>query len=130
MGCGELARVYARQRRYKEAEHLARDTLLRLEESRGPEHPDTVHTMWKMAQLFELRNEIEKAVEMCATAVKRVDMRLTKQHPLGEIVYSYYSKLQKSLETSKDGSSNDAIISTSKEVCKTPSFKFSRSKTS
>lgn len=103
MGCGELARVFARQGRFEEAENLTHDTIQRLEQSRGLEHPDTVYALWKMAQLYELQDKIEKAIETCELAVERVNMRLTKLHPLGEKIDSHLCMLKNRLQPQGEG---------------------------
>ena len=98
MGCGELARVLARQRRFDEAEIMTRDTIERLEEFRGPEHPDTVYALWKMAKLYELQSNLEGAVKTCELALERANMRLTRSHPLGEEIYCYFHELTSRLQ--------------------------------
>jgi hypothetical protein len=82
MGCGELARVYARQHRFEEAEKLCLNTIQKLEKSRGHEHPDCVYALWKLGQLYELEGKIVKAADVCEIALQRASIRLTKQHPL------------------------------------------------
>jgi tetratricopeptide (TPR) repeat protein len=129
MGCGELTRVYSRQRRYEEANKLAHDTLRRLEESRGPDHPDTVTILHGIAQHYERFNELEKAVDICAIAVERVDTRLTKRHPLGEAVYSYHSLLKGRLRSSKESQPGDTINTTSIETIGKLKLRIPRSRT-
>jgi tetratricopeptide (TPR) repeat protein len=82
MGCGELSRVYARQGRLDEAEKLSVETIALVEKSRGAAHPDYVFGLWKLAQLYELKGEMSKAISTCESALERVDMRLTRRHPL------------------------------------------------
>jgi hypothetical protein len=97
MGCGALARVYARQGRYDEAEELTLDTIRRFENSRGHEHPDSVYAMWKLVQLYELQNKIEEAVQACEVALERVNLRMTKQHPFGKKIESKLCSLRNRL---------------------------------
>ena len=47
MGCGEHARVYARQGRLDEAETLSQRTIGFVERSRGIAHPDCVYGLFK-----------------------------------------------------------------------------------
>jgi hypothetical protein len=129
MGCGELARVFARQGRFEEAESLTQDTIRRLEASRGFEHPDVVYALWKMAKLYELQNKIGKAIETCELAVQRVDMRLTKLHPLGKKIYLHLSTLRSALEPPRDDESRATADPTLSRVIDKPNFTFSRAAT-
>jgi tetratricopeptide (TPR) repeat protein len=129
MGCAELARVYARQHRYEESETLVYNTLQQLEQSRGKEHPDTVHALHKMAQLYELQGRLEKALETCAIAIERVDMRLTRKHPLGEEVYSFYAALKDRLRLSTQNPGATETVLNPVEALDMPILKISRSRT-
>ena len=82
MGEGELARVFARQGRLQEAEVLAASIAPRFEMSRGIHHPDTVYHLHKLAALYEMMGDVDKAVKTCELAADRIDERLTEAHPL------------------------------------------------
>lgn len=94
MGRGHLARVYARQGHLDKAEELSRDTIHRVEKSRGAAHPDCVYGLWKLAQLYELKGGIGRAIGTCETALERIDMRLTKAHPMNETIETLLHSLQ------------------------------------
>ena len=97
MGEGELARIYARQ------ERLSTRVIQLLEESRGLGHPDTVYALFKLAQLYELRRELEDAIETSALAAERSEVRLTKQHPMAQAIYAQLERLKgQRYEYSKD----------------------------
>lgn len=96
MGAGELSRVYARQGRLDKAEELSVETVGLVEKSRGAAHPDYVFGMWKLAQLYELKEEHDKAIGTCEIALRSVDMRLTRSHPLSMRIEALLSRLRDS----------------------------------
>lgn len=93
MGRGELARIYARQGRFKEAEPLLLDTIELLEANRGPPHPDCVFAWYKLARLYEIQGDVGRAIEASRVALGRVDLRLTREHPLSQRLESLYRRL-------------------------------------
>ncbi|KAJ4387685.1 hypothetical protein N0V93_008283 [Gnomoniopsis smithogilvyi] len=82
----ELARVYVRQGKLEQAEVLAAETVKLVEESRGVSHPDCIYGLWRLASLYLLRDKRTRALETAQLALGRVDMRITRAHPLGEDV--------------------------------------------
>jgi hypothetical protein len=94
MGCGELARVYSRQGRLKEAVELCKRTVTLLEVSRGIEHPDSVYALWKLAQLYRRQQDTKTAIKACEMALTRALGRLTDRHPLYAKIASELRSLQ------------------------------------
>lgn len=88
MGRGELARVYARQGRFAEAESITKRTLTMLETSRGTIHPDYIYGLWKLAQLYIVQKKYDEALETTRTALGKVGPRLTSTHPLSKNLQS------------------------------------------
>jgi tetratricopeptide (TPR) repeat protein len=107
MGSGELAKILARQGRLEEAEELAIDTVSKLEKERGISHPDTVYALLKLSQLYDKQDEMSKGIATCERAVRSVDMRLTRDHPLGRQVYRQLEEL-KSKESKERAESSSA----------------------
>lgn len=93
VGRGELSRIYSRQGRLKEAEDLLLDTIELLEASRGLPHPDCVFARYKLARLYEIQGDVGKAIEASRLALQRADMRLTREHPLGQRLEGLLQKL-------------------------------------
>jgi len=48
----------------------------------------------RLALLYELLGDVDKAVERCQLAAERVDGRLTKQHPLAQKIYAQLRELK------------------------------------
>ncbi|KAM7183303.1 hypothetical protein V8F33_013665 [Rhypophila sp. PSN 637] len=94
MGSGHLAQVYARTGRLEEAERLTLDIIKKIQPSRGTAHPDCVYAFLKLAQLYELKGEYEKAVEYCELGLERADMRITREHPLAQDLEQLLDKLR------------------------------------
>ncbi|KAI1382088.1 hypothetical protein F4677DRAFT_14843 [Hypoxylon crocopeplum] len=94
MGRGELARVYSRQGRRREAVVLLLDTIKHLDANRGIAHPDCAYAFYKLARLHQLEGDTTKAIESCRTALERVDMRLPRDHPLGQKSIAFLKHLQ------------------------------------
>lgn len=86
VGCGELARAYARQGRLDEAERLSLETVSKVKISRGDEHPDFAYGMWKLGELWEKKEEQAKAINAYRTATAAIERRLTAKHPLFKII--------------------------------------------
>ena len=107
MGCGVLARIYARQGRLGKAEELSTDTIKRIVEFRGPGHPDGVYGLWKLGQLYELKGSHDKAAQTYETALERIELRLTKTHPLFHKVMDKLQELQKHTERVGGAGSED-----------------------
>ncbi len=96
MGVGELALVYGRTNRFAEAEALVHEVIQRMEntEARGPGHPDTVYAYFKLAQLFELQNKYDEAIDSYTIAEERSAMKLTKIHPMAKDISARLKKLR------------------------------------
>ncbi|OOQ86901.1 hypothetical protein PEBR_19617 [Penicillium brasilianum] len=86
VGCGELSRAYARQGRLDEAERLSVETVSKVKASRGEDHPDFAHGMWKLGQLWEKKEEQAKAINAYQIARTAIERRLSSKHPLYEII--------------------------------------------
>jgi tetratricopeptide (TPR) repeat protein len=110
MGRGELGRVYARQGKLDIAEKLSVETIDLIEKSRGAAHPDCVYGLWKLTQLYQLKDDKAKAIKTCERALVNADMRIGRSHPLTQ-------KLEDLLRNLQDGASNglDDKTSHSKE---------------
>ncbi|KAI0142627.1 hypothetical protein GGR57DRAFT_519738 [Xylariaceae sp. FL1272] len=106
IGRGELSRVYSRQGRTTEAEQLLVDTVQRVEASRGQAHPDTVFGRLKLADLYVIMGNSEKAKEHCQLGLERADLRITRDHPLGQRLEVLMKSLQ---DTSPSLSSASSI---------------------
>ncbi|KAJ5583501.1 hypothetical protein N7535_002121 [Penicillium sp. DV-2018c] len=107
VGCGELARAYARQGRLDEAEALTLGTVSKVKLSRGEEHPDYATGMWKLGQLWEMKEEQLKAISAYRTALAATEMRLTAKHPLYKIISDRIAFLS---HNSHDGELKEADI--------------------
>lgn len=83
MGQGELARVYTRQGRFDEATKLALRTISLIEKSRGEKHPDCVYGLMKLTHLYTRQGNRSRAIETCRLALQRVDIGITRSHPMG-----------------------------------------------
>lgn len=94
MGRGELARVYARQGRLDEAETLSLATVRLIEKSRGIAHPDCVYGRLKLGHLYVRKGDPVRALTECRVALEGVDMRITRDHPLGREVEQMVSALE------------------------------------
>ncbi|KAK4139468.1 uncharacterized protein C8A04DRAFT_33067 [Dichotomopilus funicola] len=86
MGRGHLAQIYARTNRLDLADSLTRDTLARVERSRGATHPDCVYGLWRLARLCVLRGERAAALETCELGLKRAAARISLAHPLAKLI--------------------------------------------
>ena len=82
MGRGELAKIYGRQGRLEEAEELTLSTLRDIAASRGQSHPDYIYGELKLTHLYIMQGNQQKARDTCGQALKRLDHRLTQDHPL------------------------------------------------
>lgn len=94
MGRGHLAQVYARTGRLDEAERLTLDIIRKIQPSRGTAHPDCVYAFLKLAQLYVLKGERDKAIEYCELGLERADMRITREHPLSQDLEQLLDKLR------------------------------------
>ncbi|KAI1179614.1 hypothetical protein F4777DRAFT_438505 [Nemania sp. FL0916] len=94
MGRGELARVYSRQGRTAEAEELLVNTVRAFENTRGLPHPDCVFGRLKLADFYVVNGDTEKAIENCQLGLERADMRITRNHPLGQRLEALLHSLQ------------------------------------
>lgn len=102
MGVGMLALAYSRHGRHEESEHLLKDLIIRMEESRGPEHPDTVYALSKLTQLHELQGRVDDAIEACALASERAEVKLTMEHPMARKIAERLERLR-GLKRERDG---------------------------
>ena len=97
MGRGELARAYARLGELDEAESLTLEIIALMEaesdDSRGPVHPDCVFALFKFGQLYELKGNIQKAIETYEEGLRRVECRMTAAHPLAQKIRTALLKL-------------------------------------
>ncbi|KAI8944243.1 hypothetical protein F4801DRAFT_600089 [Xylaria longipes] len=94
MGRGELARVYSRQGRTTEAEEILVETVQLVEASRGLAHPDSVFARLKLADLYVIKGDTDKAIENCRIGLQRADLRITRDHPLGQRLEVLLKSLQ------------------------------------
>ncbi|KAF1812200.1 hypothetical protein P152DRAFT_458600 [Eremomyces bilateralis CBS 781.70] len=72
MGSGELSRVYAREGRLGDMEQLSLETIKLIEAFRGIDRPDSVYGLWKLAHLYELKQEADKAAQTCVSRWKEL----------------------------------------------------------
>lgn len=84
MGQGELARVWARQGRLEEAVQLTLETTTKQESSRGDAHPDCVYGALKLAQVYLIKGDRDKALDTCRSGLMKADKRITREHPMGQ----------------------------------------------
>ncbi|KAJ1338598.1 protein SERAC1 [Microdochium nivale] len=96
MGLGELARVYSRQDRPLEAVSLTRHIVQQLEAGPGgPNHPDCVYALYKLARLFEIQQSPAKGAEACKLALERSRQRLPSHFPVVRKVEALVIRLER-----------------------------------
>ena len=84
MGQGQLSRIYARTGRLEKAEKLSVETVERVAASRGIGHPDCVWGLYKLAQLYVLKDDRDMAIEKCRVGLERAKLRITMEHPIAK----------------------------------------------
>ncbi|KAM7205417.1 hypothetical protein V8F20_003186 [Naviculisporaceae sp. PSN 640] len=123
MGCGHLAQVYARTDRLEEAERLTLDIIRKIQPSRGTAHPDCVYAFLKLAQLYVLKGEHDKAIQYCEVGLERADMRITREHPLARDLEQLLDQLRAAGTTGDSVDSDVTTLAESRRESETTSLR-------
>lgn len=79
---GALAEGKTREELYAKAEKKATKTIEKLQKASGEDPPDTVLATWKLSKLYARQQKWPEAVEACAEALRKGDLRSKRTYPL------------------------------------------------
>jgi hypothetical protein len=79
------------QGKYEEAEAMNRQTLALKEKVLGPEHPDTLTSVYCLAHLLSTRHRYNESLTLYERACAGYETILGKDHPTTRACYQHYT---------------------------------------